>query len=99
MTNTGPWAAIFEKPEEGFDTFGPEHIGPVVAWIASPHAHNVSGHLIQVWGKHVRIFERPQAALDYENEVEWSLDELQNVLGPFFEGKKPVEDSFALPMA
>lgn len=99
MTSTGPWAAIFQKPEEGFDTFGPEHIGPVVAWIASPHAQNVSGQLIQVWGKHVRVFERPQAALDHENEVEWSVDELQKVLGPFFEGKKPIEDSFALPMA
>jgi 3-oxoacyl-[acyl-carrier protein] reductase len=99
MTNTGPWAAIFQKPEEGFDTFAPEHIGPVVAWVASPHAANVSGHLIQVWGKHVRVFERPQPALDFENENEWSVDELQKVLGPHFEGKKPVDDSFALPMA
>jgi 3-oxoacyl-[acyl-carrier protein] reductase len=99
MTDSGPWAAIFQKPEEGFDTFAPEHIGPVVAWIASPHADNVSGHLIQVWGKHVRVFERPQAALDHENDVEWSMEELQKVLGPFFEGKKPIEDSFALPMA
>ena len=99
MTNTGPWAGIFAKPEEGFDTFAPEHIGPVVAWVASPHAQNVSGHLIQVWGKHVRVFDRPQPALDFENESEWNVDELQKVLGPFFEGKKPVEDSFALPMA
>jgi NAD(P)-dependent dehydrogenase (short-subunit alcohol dehydrogenase family) len=99
MTSSGPWAAIFAKPEEGFDTFAPEHTGPVVAWLASPHAENVSGNLIQVWGKHVRVFGRPGAALDHENEREWSVDELQKVLGPFFEGKKPVEDSFALPMA
>ncbi len=99
MTNSGPWAAIFEKPEEGFDTFAPEHIGPVVAWVASPHAANVSGNLIQVWGKHVRVYERPQPALDFENESEWSVDELQKVLGPHFEGKKPVDDSFMLPMA
>jgi 3-oxoacyl-[acyl-carrier protein] reductase len=99
MTDSGPWAAIFQKPEEGFDQFAPEHVGPVVAWLASPHAAHVSGNLLQVWGKHVRVFERPQAALDHENEVEWSVDELQKVLGPFFEGKKPIEDSFALPMA
>ncbi|MGH0038547.1 MAG: SDR family NAD(P)-dependent oxidoreductase [Myxococcota bacterium] len=99
MTSSGPWAAIFEKPEEGFDTFAPEHIGPVVAWVASPHAANVSGNLIQVWGKHVRIYERPQPALDFENESEWDVDGLQKVLGPHFEGKQPVDDSFALPMA
>jgi len=99
MTTQGPWAAIFAKPEEGFDTFAPDHIGPVVAWVASPHAANVSGHLIQVWGKHVRIYQRPQPAFDHENEVPWTVDELQKVLGPHFEGMKPVEDSFALPMA
>ena len=99
MTNTGPWAGIFAKPEEGFDTFAPEHIGPIVAWVASPHAQNVSGNLLQVWGKHVRVFERPQPALDFENDKEWSVDDLQKVLGPFFESKKPIDDSFMLPMA
>jgi len=99
MTSSGPWAGIFAKPEEGFDTFAPEHIGPIVAWVASPLAQNVSGNLLQVWGRHVRVFEHPQPALDFENEKEWSVDELQRVLGPFFDGKKPVEDSFMLPMA
>ena len=99
MTNSGPWAAIFEKPDEGFDTFAPEHIGPLVSWLASPKAAHVSGNLLQVWGKHVRVYARPQPALDVENETPWTVDELEKVLGPFFEGKKPIEDSFALPMA
>jgi 3-oxoacyl-[acyl-carrier protein] reductase len=98
MTSTGPWAGIFAKPAEGFDTFSPEHIGPVAVWLASPHAQNVSGNLIQVWGRHVRVYAPPSPALDHENEVTWTVDELQKVLGPFFEGKKPIEDSFALPM-
>jgi 3-oxoacyl-[acyl-carrier protein] reductase len=92
-------AAIFKKPDEGFDTFAPEHIGPVVAWLASPHAANVSGNLIQVWGKHVRVYAAPKPALDHENEVPWTVDELQKVLGPFFDKRKPIEDSFCLPMA
>jgi len=98
MTSSGPWAAIFEKPAEGFDTFSPEHIGPVVAWLASPLADRVSGNLIQVWGKHVRVFAAPKPALDHENEKPWTVDELQKVLGPFFEKRKPIEDSYALPM-
>ncbi len=99
MTDSGPWAAIFEKPEEGFDTFSPEHIGPLVSWLASPHAHNVSGNLIQVWGKHVRVYAPPQPALDHENDEPWTLENLNGVLGPFFEGKQPIEDSYTLPMA
>ncbi|MAE96755.1 MAG: 3-oxoacyl-ACP reductase [Deltaproteobacteria bacterium] len=99
MTMSGPWAGIFEKPDEGFDTFAPEHIGPLVAWIASPQAAHVSGQVLQLWGKHIRVYERPQPALDHENESEWTVDELDKVLGAFFEEKKPVEDGFALPMA
>jgi 3-oxoacyl-[acyl-carrier protein] reductase len=98
MTSTGPWAAIFQKPESGFDTFSPEHIGPLVAWLASPHAANVSGNLIQVWGKHVRVYAAPKPSLDHENDGPWTVDELQKVLGPFFAERKPIEDSFALPM-
>jgi 3-oxoacyl-[acyl-carrier protein] reductase len=99
MTSTGPWAGIFQKPAEGFDTFAPEHIGPLVAWLASPAAGHVSGNLIQVWGKHVRVYGPPKPVLDHENEKPWTVEELDKVLGPFFEKRKPIEDSFALPMA
>jgi 3-oxoacyl-[acyl-carrier protein] reductase len=98
MTSSGPWAAIFQKPTEGFDTFAPEHVGPVVAWLASPLAQHVSGNLIQVWGKHVRVFAAPQPAFDHEHETPWTVDEIQKVLGPFFANRKPIEDSYALPM-
>ena len=99
MTNTGPWAGIFAQPEQGFDTFAPEHIGPLVAWLASPLAAHVSGQVIQAWGKHVRVYERPRPSLDHENESEWTVESLEKVLGPFFAGKKPVDDGFLLPMA
>jgi 3-oxoacyl-[acyl-carrier protein] reductase len=99
MTSSGPWAGIFAKPAEGFDTFAPEHIGPLVAWLASPLAAHVSGQVIQAWGKHVRVYERPRPALDHENDAEWTVEALEKVLGPFFAGRKPVDDGFLLPMA
>jgi len=99
MTMSGPWASIFAEPEDGsFDAFAPEHIGPLAVWVASPHAAGVSGQLIQLWGKHIRVFAAPTPMLDHENEEPWTVDGLQKVLGPFFEGKKPIEDGFALPM-
>ena len=59
----------------------------------------MSAQVLQLWGKHVRVYERPSPALDHENEVEWSVDELDKVLGAFFEGKAPVDDGFVLPLA
>lgn len=99
MTMTGPWASIFEEPEEGFDTFKPEHCAPLVAWLAGPNAGNVSGNLLQVWGRQVRVYAPPVPSLDHINEADWTVDELDKVLGDFFEGKEPIEDSFCLPMS
>ena len=100
MTMSGPWAKIFAAPEDGsFDTFAPEHIAPLVVWLASPHAQKVSGQLLQLWGKHIRVFAPPVPALDFENAEPFTVENLQAVLGPFFENKKPIEDGFALPMA
>ena len=99
MTMSSPFASIFEEPEEGFDTFNPEHCAPVVAWIAGPKASNVSGNLFQIWGRQVRVYAPPVPALDHINETDWTQGELDKVLGGFFEGKQPIEDSFCLPMS
>jgi 3-oxoacyl-[acyl-carrier protein] reductase len=99
MTMTGAFASIFEKPEEGFDTFAPEHVAPLVAWLAGPNAANVSGNLLQVWGRQVRVYAPPVPALEHVNETDWTVEEFDKVLGGFFEGKLPVEDSFCAPMA
>lgn len=99
MTMDGPWASIFAEPEEGFDMFAPEHCAPVVAWLAGPNASNVSGNLLQVWGRQVRVYAPPVPALDHVNENDWTVEELDKVLGGFFKGKQPIEDSFCLPMA
>ena len=99
MTMSGPWASIFAPPGDGgFDVFAPEHIGPLAVWVASPLSQNVSGQLIQLWGKNIRVFEAPKPGLEFENDEPWTVDGLQAVLGPYFEDKKPIEDSFALPM-
>lgn len=100
MTMSGVWADMFAEPTDGsFDVFAPEHIGPLVAWIASPHSQNVSGQLFQLWGKHIRVYAPPEPQLDHENDDPWTVDNLQNVLGAFFAEKQPIEDGFALPMA
>ncbi|UCE85154.1 MAG: SDR family NAD(P)-dependent oxidoreductase [Deltaproteobacteria bacterium] len=99
MNEAGPWAAIFEKPAEGFDTFAPENVSPLVAWLASPNAARVSGQIFTVSGRNVSVLERPRIAAAFENPRAWCVEDLQKQLGAHFEKLEPVEDGFAMPMA
>jgi NAD(P)-dependent dehydrogenase (short-subunit alcohol dehydrogenase family) len=46
----------FGSTEEGaFDAFAPENVSPVVGWLASPPAGNVTGQVFIVWGSEVQV--------------------------------------------
>lgn len=97
MTLVGQTAQFFEKPEEGFDTFAPENVSPLVGYLASPAAANISGNVFIVWGKQISVMEYPKRAADFENEEAWSFDAVAKSVGGFFEGKEPIKDSFIVP--
>jgi 3-oxoacyl-[acyl-carrier protein] reductase len=97
MTLTGPWAGIFEKPEEGFDQFAPEHVSPLVGWLASPLAERVSGQVFVIWGKHITVVTRPGTDTRFETDEVWDVDGVQAQLGPHFEKLEPVTDGFIVP--
>ena len=99
MNDSGPLAAMFQKPEEGFDVFAPENTSPLVAWLASPPAARVSGQLFVVWGKDVTVVSRPTLDVKFHTDGEWSVETLQKELGPHFEKLEPVTDGFTVPAA
>lgn len=99
MTMTGVTAAIFEKPEEGFDHFAPAHVTPLVSYLASPAAANISGNLFIVWGKEIAVLGHPKRDAELRVEDAWSFDTVSEELGRHFEGKKPIVDSFIVPAA
>jgi NAD(P)-dependent dehydrogenase (short-subunit alcohol dehydrogenase family) len=44
-----------EQKEGEFDMFAPENVSPVVGWLASPAAAEVSGQTFVVWGSEVQL--------------------------------------------
>lgn len=97
MTLTGPTAAIFEKPEDGFDNFAPENASPLFCYLASPRAERISGYVFIVWGRQVTIVGRPQHRESFDTETAWSLETLHEQLGPHFEKLEPVKDGYSVP--
>jgi 3-oxoacyl-[acyl-carrier protein] reductase len=100
MTLTGPTAAMFEKPDEGFDNFAPENSTPLFCYLASPRAERISGHVFVVWGKQVKVVGRPDPGAQlFDAEEAWTVDSLHQHLGPHFEKLEPVTDGYSVPPA
>ena len=60
MNDSGTLAAMFAKPETGFDVYAPEHVSPLVGYLASPDAANVSGYVLVVYGKQITLVSAPK---------------------------------------
>ena len=97
MTMSGPTAAMFEKPTEGFDTFGPQNCVPLFAYLCTERAARVSGQLFIVWGKEIKALNHPQPLETWNTEEPWSVDGVHTALAPYFEKAEPVKDGFTLP--
>jgi len=97
MTESSALAAMFEKPESGFDYFAPEHVSPLVGYLASPRAQNVSGEVFIVWGKQISLVQRPTIGPEFNNETAWTVEGVDKMLGGYFAKRTPVKDGFAVP--
>jgi 3-oxoacyl-[acyl-carrier protein] reductase len=97
MTLSGPTAPLFEKPEAGFDTFAPENVVPLFAYLCSPRAARISGELFIVWGKEVKVIGRPETKQTFTSDEVWTVDRVHEQLGPYFEKREPVKDGFTVP--
>jgi NAD(P)-dependent dehydrogenase (short-subunit alcohol dehydrogenase family) len=62
-------------PEDGaFDEWNPENVGPVVAWLASDDAADVSGQVFVVFGGRVHLMDGWTMVGEIEQGERWSVD-------------------------
>ncbi|MCX4582553.1 3-oxoacyl-ACP reductase [Streptomyces sp. NBC_01481] len=88
--------AGFAEPAAGeLDPLAPEHVAPLVGYLASPAAGTVNGQLLVVHGGMVAIVERPKVAAKFDTSKEaFSFEELEGVLGAYY-AERPGGGTFA----
>lgn len=97
MTDSGPTAKFFARPESGFDTFAPEHVAPLVTYLASAASARSSGNVFIVWGKSIGVLEAPGRSAEFEADGPWTHDAVDLALTRWFEGREPLVDSYIVP--
>jgi 3-oxoacyl-[acyl-carrier protein] reductase len=96
MTDSGITAQMFARPADGFHTFAPENVAPLVAYLASPVAGNISGCVLLVWGKEVTLVNGPSLGKQFVNPDAWTVEDLDRHLTPHFAGREPIKSGFVL---
>ncbi len=96
MTNQGVTAQMFAKPEEGFDMFSAANVAPLVGYLASEQAANVSGEVFVVWGDEVNIVHSPVIDTQFKHGGRWTPEALADAMGEHFAGQTPIRDGFAI---
>ncbi|MER7562951.1 3-oxoacyl-ACP reductase [Streptomyces sp. NPDC048523] len=87
--------AGFERPESGLDPLAPEHVAPLVGYLASPAAERVNGQLLVVHGGMVTIVERPRVQAKFDSKQDtFTYDELDALLTPHY-ARRPAGETFA----
>ncbi|WP_405925826.1 3-oxoacyl-ACP reductase [Streptomyces sp. NBC_00035] len=83
------------EPGDGLDPLAPEHVAPLVGYLASPAAAHVNGQLLVVHGGMVAIVERPRVAAKFDSKQDtFTYDELDALLTPHYAGR-PAGETFA----
>ncbi|MCZ4513910.1 3-oxoacyl-ACP reductase [Streptomyces sp. ActVer] len=92
--------AGFQEPagdgsEDRLDPLAPEHVAPLVGYLASPAAAHVNGQLLVVHGGMVAVVERPRVAAKFDTKQDaFTYDELDALLTPHY-ADRPAGETFA----
>ncbi len=86
---------MFSAKEGEFDTFAPDNVAPLVAYLASPDAATISGQLFVVWGKMITVMSGPVAEARFESEEHWTAGSVAGQLGDFYAGRSFFRQGFA----
>ena len=80
--------AAGRKYDENDWTQGPEQIAPIVAWLCTDAAKDVTSQIIHSQGGILGIMQQPAIIQSFTTEDLWTLDQLDNLIPELIETKK-----------
>jgi NAD(P)-dependent dehydrogenase (short-subunit alcohol dehydrogenase family) len=89
---TAMTAQVFGEDQSGLevDPYSPEHVAPLVAYLAGPAAESINGQVFVVYGGMVALVAAPVVEQRFDKSGStWTLDDLDKQLGSYFQGREP----------
>ena len=80
--------AAGRKYDENDWTQGPEQIAPVIAWLCTDEAKDVTSQIIHSQGGILGIMQQPAIIKSFTTDNLWSLDQLDNLIPELVETRK-----------
>ena len=74
------FAEEMAAPEDGFDAMAPENVSPLVVWLGSEEAGDVTGRMFEVDGGRVCVVHGWRRGPEVDRGERWSPDELGDVV-------------------
>lgn len=80
--------AAGRKYDENDWTQGPEQIAPVIAWLCTDEAKDITSQIIHSQGGILGIMQQPAIIKSFTTDNLWSLDQLDNLIPELVETRK-----------